>query len=219
MAAWLGEMRTWFLRVVVLAVLLLLLIAAAVALRAASTASGPTSHQPEAGEGQSALLTARGRVRPVAHARVGTLVGGVVVRLTAAPGDLVVEQQELARVRGPNGTEVVTAPIHGAVLDVLVEVGDTLLPGATVATLGDLSRLKVETTDVDEFVIGSVRPGQLVQLHIDALGRDLGGLVRSVALEPRTTPAGDEHYLVIIDLLEQAPELRVGMTARITFRE
>lgn len=212
-------MTTWSLRTVVLVVLLLLLIGVAVALRAASTASGPTSQQPEAGEGQPALLTARGRVRPVAHARVGTLSGGVVIRLTAAPGDPVVEQQELARVRGPNGTEVLTAPIHGAVLDLLVAVGDTLLPGATVATVGDLSRLQVETTDVDEFVIGSVRPGQVVRLHIDALRRDLTGLVRSVALEPRTTLAGDEHYPVIIDLLEQVPELRVGMTARIAFGE
>lgn len=201
---------------VALAALFLLLTAAALALRAASTASGPASEQQDPGEGQP-VLTARGRVRPVAHARVGTLAGGVVIRLTAAPGDSVVEQQELARLRGPNGTEVVTAPIHATVLDVLVQVGDTILPGATVATVGDLSRLQVETTDIDEFVIGSVRPGQLVQLRIDAIGRDMSGLVRSVALEPRTTLAGDEHYPVVIDLLEQSPELRVGMTARIAF--
>jgi hypothetical protein len=53
---------------------------------------------------------------------------------------------------------------------------------------------------------------------VDALGRlELQGVVRSIALEPVTTAAGDDQYPVIIDLASWPAELRPGMTVRITF--
>jgi len=101
-----------------------------------------------------------------------------------------------------------------------VHVGDTVLPGTIVATVADVSRLQVETTDVDEFLIARVRAGQRVVLTIDALDRATPGQVRTVGLEP-TTPAvvsgGDPNYPVTIDLLDVIPQLRPGMTVRILF--
>jgi hypothetical protein len=160
---------------------------------------------------------ARGQIRPVAQARVGTTGGGVVASIAAGIGDAVSEQQEIARVRGATGTEVLTAPFRGTITGVPVHVGDTVLPGAVVATVGDLTKLQVETTDVDEFLIARVRPGQRVSLFIDALDRQTPGVVRTVALEPVTTTAGDEHYPVTIELLEPIENLRPGMTVRILF--
>jgi hypothetical protein len=89
-----------------------------------------------------------------------------------------------------------------------------------VATLGDLSRLQVETTDIDEFLIGQLRVGQLVTLTVDALDqRQLIGYVRRVTLEPQPTSGGDEHYPTVIELVEQVPELRPGMTVRLRLGE
>jgi multidrug efflux pump subunit AcrA (membrane-fusion protein) len=156
-------------------------------------------------------------VRPLRQARVGS-GGGVVARLEVREGSAVTAYQEIARVSGPNGVEVVIAPWAGTVTGVLVERGDTVAPGAVLATLGDLSRLRVETTDVDEYLVARIRRGQPVTVRVDALDqRILQGFVAGAALEPRPGPSGDEHYLVAVDLVELPPELRSGMTVRLAF--
>jgi multidrug efflux pump subunit AcrA (membrane-fusion protein) len=180
----------------------------------------PTAAPPPAAETPVApKLVAGGQVRPVAQARVGALTGGVLTQLAVEIGDLVGEQQEIGRVRGPNGQiEIITAPWRGTVTSIPVHVGDTITPGTTIATLGDLSRLQVETTDVDEFIIGYVYRGQPVTVSIDALDRrELAGYVRSVALEVVTDERGDEHYPVIIDLVGPTTALRPGMSVRVFF--
>ena len=70
-----------------------------------------------------------------------------------------------------------------------------------MATLADLSRLRVETTDVDEYLIAQIRRGQPVTVRVDALDqRTVRGYVRSAALEPQPGPAGVQHYPVVVDL-------------------
>ena len=41
----------------------------------------------------------------------------------------------------------------------------------------------------------------------------------TVALQQQTTAGGDEHYPVVVDLGEQPPTLRPGMTVRVNFAE
>jgi multidrug efflux pump subunit AcrA (membrane-fusion protein) len=166
-------------------------------------------------------LVARGLVRPVAQARVGTLTGGVVRRLAVVVGDAVEEEQEIARVRTADGTvEVLTAPWRGTITTVPVHLGDTIQAGTVVATVGDLSRLQVETTDVDEFLIARVRRGQRLTLTVDALdGRELEGYVQSAALELQPIGTGDEHYPVVLDLVSVPAELRPGMVVRVHLPE
>ena len=92
--------------------------------------------------------------------------------------------------------------------------------GAVVASLGDLSRLQVETTDVDEFIVGRVHQGRAVRVTIDALDqRQLRGRIRSVSLEPRRGADGDDHYPTVIDLESLPLDLRIGMTVRVAFVE
>jgi antimicrobial peptide resistance transport system ATP-binding protein len=165
--------------------------------------------------------TARGEIRPLARAHVGTLRGGVVNRLAVNVGQTVSEAQEIARITSPDGSaELLVAPWHGTITDIPVHVGDTVAVGAAVASLADLSRLQVETTDVDEFIVGRVQPGKAVLVTVDALDqRQLGGRVRSVSLEPRKNDDGDDHYLTIIDLDLSPQGLRIGMTVRVAFVE
>ena len=170
---------------------------------------------------QLGLIRPGGEVRPVAQARIGTLQGGVVNRIAVAVGQPVEEAQELARINGPTGsTEVLVAPWRGTVTDVPVHVGDTVAVGAVVVQMGDLSRLQVETTDVDEFIVARVRPGRAVMVTVDALDQhQLRGRIRSVSLEPRRGPDGDDHYPTVIDLELPPLDLRIGMTVRVTFVE
>lgn len=198
-----------------IAVAIMVLITAAALARQTAPSSAPSVLT--GATATASKLTARGQVRPIAQARVGTQTGGVVNRLIVQAGDFVAEEQEIARVRGPAGTEIVTAPFQGTITSVLARFGDTLPPGAPIATVGDLTRLQVETSDVDEYLIPYIYRGQSVTLLVDALDQELAGLVRTVALEPAISSVGDEHYPVAIDLLETSPRLRPGMSARIRF--
>jgi hypothetical protein len=164
----------------------------------------------------SPKLVAHGVVQPVSQARVGTLTGGVLLSVSVTVGQSVEPQSELARVRGPSDVEVLTAPFAGTVTGLVAHVGDTLVAGASVITIADLARLQVETTDVDEFLISHVRPGDAVILEVEALDRrPLNGHVQTVGLQPQTNSAGDQQYPVTIDLGSQA-DLRPGMTVRVT---
>jgi multidrug efflux pump subunit AcrA (membrane-fusion protein) len=163
---------------------------------------------------------AHGAVRPIAQARIGAAGGGVVASLAVREGDTLTPHQEIARVSGPTGTEILVAPWAGTVTGVLVTRGDTVAPAAPLVTLADLRRLRVETTDVDEYLIARLRRGQPVTVRVDALDqRVLRGYVRSVALEPQPAPTGGQHYPAVIDLAELPLELRSGMTVRLAFDE
>ena len=94
------------------------------------------------------------------------------------------------------------------------------MPGSVVASVGDLSRLQVETTDVDEYIISRIQPGQSASLRFDALdGQTFQGRVRLVGPQPETTVTGDREYPVIIDFGGPVAGPRTGMTVRITFAE
>jgi ABC-type lipoprotein export system ATPase subunit/biotin carboxyl carrier protein len=163
----------------------------------------------------------RGEIRPDSEAIVRSLVGGVVTRLAVDIGSTVAENQEIARVRAPDGSiAVVTAPWSGTITNLPIHNGDSVTAGAIVAAVGDVSRLRVETDDVDEFMVAGIHPGQSVTVTVDVFeGRELRGRVRTVALRSQETEDGDDHYPVVVDLDWAPPELRPGMTVRVHFPE
>lgn len=147
-----------------------------------------------------------------------SLAGGIVVSVAVEVGQTVTKEQEVARVRLPDRTEVLTAPLAGVVTGVLANTGDTVVAGRDVVTIADLSRLQVETIDVDEFIVVDVRPGQEVRIIIDALSAEPArGFVRTVALQPQTDASGDLHYPVVIDVAGGTSDLRAGMSVRVFF--
>lgn len=125
---------------------------------------------------------ARGEVQPLRQARIGTLTGGVVTQIAVELGEVVERQQPVARVRGGTGNELLTAPWKGTVTSVPVQRGDTVAPTTALVTIADLSHFRVETTDVDEFLVAGIWAGQAVTVTIDALDeREIAGTVRQVA--------------------------------------
>ncbi|MBN1248527.1 MAG: efflux RND transporter periplasmic adaptor subunit [Anaerolineae bacterium] len=111
------------------------------------------------------------------------------------------------------------APFDGTVTQLAIEVGDTVAIGQPVGVLADLADLRVETTDLTELDVVSVREGQRVSLIVDALpGQSWSGHVRRVG-EQGVVLTGDVTYGAIIELDEPIPGLRWGMTVAATVGE
>lgn len=212
-----GRRGGWWRIALVLAVGLAGLIAAGLLIpgQLASLAPPSVAPTPEA----AANRVARGAVHPEREARIRASAPAVVNSLTVSVGTSVIDNQELVRLRAADGSiSVVTAPWRGTVTSLPIHVGDSVTAGGLLATVGDLSRLQVETTDVDEFLVPYVHLGQSVRLTIDALpDREFTGTVSSLAYQTEETPEGDEHYPVSIDFDWAAPEIRPGMTVRVYF--
>jgi HlyD family secretion protein len=105
------------------------------------------------------------------------------------------------------------APFDGTVGMVHIRRGEQVRQGDAVVTLGDLSTLRVETTDLDEIDVAKVEAGQSVDVTFDAFpDRVFRG--RVVRIDPvAEAGGGGVNYTTIIELEELAPEIRWGMTA------
>lgn len=107
---------------------------------------------------------------------------------------------------------VLTAPFDGIVAAVNVAPAETVVPGQVVIVIGNVSRFRVETTDLSERDVPLVQAGQRARVFIPALGAQIAGTVFDVA-RMASTIGGDVVYKVIVELDEQPPGLRWGMTA------
>jgi HlyD family secretion protein len=63
----------------------------------------------------------------------------------------------------------VRAPFAGTVGSLDTRVGELIVAGQPLVTLGDLATLRVETTDLDEIDVAKVIIGQQVDVSFDAL--------------------------------------------------
>lgn len=195
--------------------IIVVLVVAAVVATGAGSKSAPPAVAPAT---SVPALSAHGTIEPVAQATVATISGGVVRSVAVKVGQNVTEQQKIADIASPGQTETVVAPWAGTVMGLNVQRGDTVMPGAVVATVGDLSRYQVRTTDVDEYLIGQIRAGQQVSMTVEALdGRRLDGTVDTVALVQQSSATGVTNYPVVIRLSGNDPDLRPGMSVRVVF--
>jgi len=105
------------------------------------------------------------------------------------------------------------APFAGTAGTVDVRVGELVAPDQSLITLGDLTTLRVETTDLDEIDVARVAVGQQAMLTFDALlERVFTGRVTRIS--PMAEPgAGGVNYTVIVALEETDPAILWGMTA------
>lgn len=108
-----------------------------------------------------------------------------------------------------------TAPFAATVISVDTVAGETVVPGRVVVTLGDLSKFRVETTDLSELDVTRVKVGQTAQVFIEALNEKFEARVVDIALFSSTL-GGDVVFTVTIELKEQPQGLRWGMSADVT---
>jgi HlyD family secretion protein len=109
------------------------------------------------------------------------------------------------------------APFAGTVAVQKLKVGEHVDPGLPVVTLADLSQWEVQTDDLTELEVVHIQAGQTVTVELDALpGVMLSGKVKSVAAK-YVENRGDITYTTTITLTSTDPQMRWGMTAKVTF--
>ena len=105
------------------------------------------------------------------------------------------------------------APFAGTVGSVYLHPGESVVPGMLVLVVGDVSGLRVETTDLNEVDATQVGVGSSVTLSFDALpGSTIEGEI--VRLAPMASSGqGGTNFTAVIDMTNPPETLRWGMTA------
>ncbi|MFQ6101047.1 MAG: HlyD family secretion protein [Anaerolineae bacterium] len=164
--------------------------------------------------GVEAAVWAAAAQRDVAQAQLDLLQAGATAEAVAtAQASVAQAQAVLDTARVALERCEVHAPFAGTVGAVSVRAGELVVPGQPLVTLGDLTTLRVETTDLDEIDVARVGVGQQVAVTFDALPeRVFTGYVTRIS--PMAEPgAGGVNYTVIVELDELDPAIRWGMTA------
>jgi RND family efflux transporter MFP subunit len=104
------------------------------------------------------------------------------------------------------------APFNGIVVLVDISPAETVVPGRVIVTIGDLSKLQVETKDLSERDVPHVQIGQTASVFIEALNQEFPGKVIDIS-RISSTVGGDVVFKVTIDLDEQPQGLLWGMSA------
>jgi HlyD family secretion protein len=130
----------------------------------------------------------------------GDEIAAAVARVTAAQAGLASEEARLSRFD-------LHSPAAGDVVDVHVEVGEIVLPGAPVITLADLSHPFVDVF-VPQARAASVHVGQAMQVRVDGVTEPLRGRVEHIFPKTEFTP----HYLFSED---ERPNLVVRARVRV----
>jgi HlyD family secretion protein len=173
--------------------------------------AGPTKNELDAARANVAAAQAQ---RGTAQAQLDLLKAGATTEeIAVAEAGVKQAQVGLDTAKDHLAKLQLTAPFDGAVGSVFVQQGELITPGQPAVAVGDLTTLRVETTDLSEIDVARVKEGQTVKVTFDALpGLTLDGKVSRIA--PMSTPGqSGVNYLVIVDLDRLDPALRWGMTA------
>ncbi len=110
----------------------------------------------------------------------------------------------------------VIAPFAGQVVSIPAKESQWSRAGQPALVLADETGWMVEIDDLKEKLVPAVQVGQAVRVTFDALpGQEFDGRVESVGLV-NGEKNGDVVYDVKISLQEDDPQLRWGMTARVS---
>lgn len=107
---------------------------------------------------------------------------------------------------------ILVAPFSGTIVSVDIAPAETVVPGQVVIVFGDLSRYRVETTDLSERDVTRVRVGQSAKVFIEALEEEFIGTVIDID-RVSSTLGGDVIFKVTVELDDQPGGLLWGMSA------
>lgn len=121
--------------------------------------------------------------------------------------------QGVAQTKIMRGYAIVSAPFDGVIVKRLVEPGQLAAPGAPLLVIEDDAQFRLEVS-VDESRVGDIAIGDEVRVKIDALNRELDGIVHDI------TPSADavSRSFKVKIALPNAAQLRSGMYGRALFR-
>lgn len=111
---------------------------------------------------------------------------------------------------------MVTAPFNGIINRIFVHEGEFVAPGTPIMIIGDLSKLRIETTDLNENDVVNIAIGDTVTVTFEALpGVEVEGTVTEIGT--RAEEGVGVNFTVTIDVDEMPEAIRWGMTAYVTF--
>jgi len=134
-------------------------------------------------------------------------------RRTQLDAKLAQVEQERSAAAIVRGYAQIDAPFAGVVTARSVEPGNLAAPGAPLLTIEREGAYRLEAA-VEESKLAAVRPGQSVEVALEALGRTFPARVSEVA---PAVDASSRAYAVKIDLPPLA-QVRSGMFGRAQFR-
>jgi multidrug resistance efflux pump len=109
------------------------------------------------------------------------------------------------------------APFSGTITDVTAKPGQVVAPGEQMVTLASIKDWIVETDNLTELEVTSIKVGQKTTITFDAVsGKTFHGDVKEIA-QHYIEKNGDINYTVKIALNGADPQLRWGMTASVEF--
>jgi len=169
----------------------------------------------QAGARKEEIDAARAEVRRAKAQLDLVMAGARREEIAAADADVAAAAAALKQASAALDQAEIRSPLAGTVAWVGPKVGEFVAPGAPVVRVGDLSVWRVETTDLTELNIVSVKPGHLVKITLDAIpGLKLTGRVSEIKPFGENR-FGDIVYTVVITLDTQDPRLRWNMTASV----
>ena len=139
--------------------------------------------------------------------------GSRAEQIAALQAQVKLAESSLAEARNAAEDAQLLAPFDGTVGAILVDEGDLVGPQLVALQFGDLSRLRVETQDLNEVDVNRVQVGQQATVIVDALeGKEVQATVAGVS-PVATEERGDTVYRVILDLQSGTEAgLRWGMS-------
>jgi HlyD family secretion protein len=133
-------------------------------------------------------------------------------RLNAAKADVDRAQAAVDIAKAQLAQATLTTPIDGIIASVDISPAEVAAPGQILIVLGDLSHFQIETTDLSEKDVPSIKIGQSATVFIEALNQEFNGKVVDIARISETV-GGDVVFKVTIELDDQPEGLRWGMSA------
>jgi HlyD family secretion protein len=152
--------------------------------------------------------------RDVVQAQLDLLKAGArQEQIDAAQAQLDQAQAGLEAAEAALDQAELRAPFDGTVMRVEIEAGETASPGVPVVVLADISRWRLQTSDLAETDVVLVQTGQPVIVTLDAFtDQTFTGTVSEIAAVSEVT-RGNVTYAVVIELDPTDAPLRWGMTA------
>ncbi|MCP4537268.1 MAG: HlyD family efflux transporter periplasmic adaptor subunit [Chloroflexi bacterium] len=153
--------------------------------------------------------------RDAAQAQLETVQAGATTEeISAAEAAVSQAEAALEVARAVLDQATLRAPVAGTVTALEVGPGEAVMPGQIALTMVDLSRLRVRTTDLSELDVGRVAVGQQASVYVEPLGVTVEGQVVHIASQAEMI-GGDVVYAVMVELDEQPPGLRWGMSVEV----
>jgi len=132
--------------------------------------------------------------------------------VTIAEAKVEQAQADLEAAQARVSQATIVAPFGGTVTQVFVSASEFIGPAQPVVQLGDLTGLRVETTDLNEVDVARVSVGDAAVVTLDALPNvTIDGQVTRIA--PKASEGSGVNYTVIIELNDIPEAVRWGMTA------